>query len=177
MLPLVRAIESISGSASATLTTASTGLLHISGQPRSPVSGEVPAHHDSQVLLLLLNLHQALLAVGGSIAGITRLTLYIVNYNPQQHQQARHVQRFLRSHNPIITSFLSLNSQSLNGDSSSTLKLSSPLPFRGQCPPANRRHGMSLSSALVCPVSRRLINSYTYGYFTKAMLVFKALLG
>jgi len=102
MAPMVRAIESVSSSASASLTT-ETGLLHVSGRPRSPVSGQVPADYDSQVLLSLLNLHRALLAANGSIANIVRLTLYIVNCNFQQHQHTRHLQRFLRSHNPVIS--------------------------------------------------------------------------
>ncbi|KAL1885832.1 hypothetical protein Plec18167_001328 [Paecilomyces lecythidis] len=101
-LPM-RTTESVSGSGSAALTAAATNVLHVSGQPCSPVSGEVPADYDSQVLLSLVNLHQALLAAGSSVAGIVRLTLYIVNYNSQRQQHERHLRRFLRSHTPIIT--------------------------------------------------------------------------
>ncbi|KZF23909.1 hypothetical protein L228DRAFT_282582 [Xylona heveae TC161] len=96
MAPPVNAI------ASAPLGTAPMGLIHVSGQPRSPVSNEVPADFDSQVLLSLLDLHRALLAAGGSIVGIARLTLYIVNYNRRELQHTRHLHRFLRGHNPII---------------------------------------------------------------------------
>ncbi|KAE8420759.1 hypothetical protein BDV36DRAFT_306243 [Aspergillus pseudocaelatus] len=82
--------------------SASDSLLHVRGQPRSPVSGEVPTDYESQILLSLLNLHQDLLAAGSCIAGIRQLTLYIVNYTPQCHQHNRHLRRFLRSHSPVV---------------------------------------------------------------------------
>lgn len=77
--------------------------LHVSGQPGSLVNGEVPSDYESQIHLALLNLHKVLVAAGASITDIARLTVYIVNYDPQRRKHTRHIQRFLRSHRPVIT--------------------------------------------------------------------------
>ncbi|OJJ45214.1 hypothetical protein ASPZODRAFT_133839 [Penicilliopsis zonata CBS 506.65] len=82
----------------------STGqALHISSPPQAPISAQVPADYDSQVLLALLNLHQALLAAGTGVAAIAQLTLYTTAGDVEQRRHHHHLQRFLRSHRPVVT--------------------------------------------------------------------------
>lgn len=89
--------------APATLSSQPAGWLHVSGQPGSMSNGEVPPDYESQIHLVLLNLHKVMVVAGTSISDIARLTVYIVHYNPQQRKHTRHLQRFLRSHRPAVT--------------------------------------------------------------------------
>ncbi|RMZ77869.1 hypothetical protein DV738_g4098, partial [Chaetothyriales sp. CBS 135597] len=76
----------------------------ISGQVGATRSGYVPVDYESQTQLALLNLHQVLISAGATTSDVTKLTLYIVNYEPTQHQKhVHHIQMFLRSHHPAIT--------------------------------------------------------------------------
>ncbi|KAL1637016.1 hypothetical protein SLS58_009455 [Diplodia intermedia] len=85
-------------------TVSATGnTIQISGQYGATTGGHVPASYESQIHLALLNLRRVLTAAGARVTDITKLTLYIVNYDPQRRLHARHVQKFLGSHRPAIT--------------------------------------------------------------------------
>lgn len=90
--------------APATVTTSNARLVHISGQPGSASgSGHVPSDYESQIHLALLNLRQVITAAGATIQSIVKLTLFIVNYDPNLRQHTRHIQKFLQGHRPAIT--------------------------------------------------------------------------
>lgn len=78
-------------------------LIHVSGQVGPMKSGKVPACYESQIHLALLNLRKVLLTAGAAIADITKLTIYIVNYDPKRRLHTKHIQRFLQGYRPAIT--------------------------------------------------------------------------
>lgn len=77
--------------------------VHVSGQVGALTSGKVPACYESQIHLALLNLRKVLIVAGASVSDITKLTLYIVNYDPQRRIHTKHIQKFLAGHRPAIT--------------------------------------------------------------------------
>lgn len=86
-----------------TLTSQPARWLHISGQPGARPDGSVPTDYESQIHLALLAIHKVMAAAETSVKDIAKLTVYIVNYNPQRRKHVRHIQRFLRSHRPAMT--------------------------------------------------------------------------
>ncbi|KAB2581350.1 putative flavin-containing monoamine oxidase AofH [Lasiodiplodia theobromae] len=85
-------------------TVSATGnTIQISGQYGATTDGHVPASYESQIHLALLNLRRVLTAAGARVTDITKLTLYIVNYDPQRRLHTRHIQKFLGTHRPAIT--------------------------------------------------------------------------
>ncbi|KAJ5786394.1 uncharacterized protein N7503_011606 [Penicillium pulvis] len=89
--------------APATITAPNTRLVHISGQAGATKSGHVPADYESQIHLALLNLRRVIVASGATVKDIAKLTVYIVNYNPETRKHARPIQRFLGGHRPAMT--------------------------------------------------------------------------
>ncbi|KAL2212031.1 putative flavin-containing amine oxidase [Sarocladium strictum] len=89
--------------APASISPPNTRAIHVSGQPGSAKNGHVPADYESQIHLALLNLRRILLTAGAIVRNITKLTLFIVNYDPAQRKHTKHVQRFLAGHRPAIT--------------------------------------------------------------------------
>ncbi|KKY20024.1 putative flavin-containing amine [Phaeomoniella chlamydospora] len=77
--------------------------IHVSGQVGSLGSGTVPTDYESQIHLALLNLRRILVASGTTVEDISKLTLYIVNYDAKNRLHTRHIQKFLGSHRPAIT--------------------------------------------------------------------------
>ena len=77
--------------------------IHISGQVGTVKDGSFPEDYDSQIHLALINLKQVIFAAGGLIKDIAKLTLYIVNYDPEKRKHVRHLQKFLKGHRPAIT--------------------------------------------------------------------------
>lgn len=78
-------------------------LVHVSGQVGTTTDGKFPASYESQIHLALLNLRGALIAAGARVTDITRLTFYVVNYDPSSRLHARHIQKLLGSHRPAMT--------------------------------------------------------------------------
>ena len=89
--------------AAATVSPAGTECIQISGQPGTDANGQAPADYESQIHLSLLNLHRVIIAVGASIKDISKLTVFIVNYDPARRLHARHIQKFLGKHRPAMT--------------------------------------------------------------------------
>jgi monoamine oxidase len=89
--------------APASAASSDARTIYISGQPGSTKGGVVPADYESQIHLALLKLRCILLTAGARVQDITKLTLFIVNYNPAQRKHTKHVQRFLAGHRPAIT--------------------------------------------------------------------------
>ncbi|KAL0262777.1 hypothetical protein SLS55_001750 [Diplodia seriata] len=89
--------------AQGTVSATGNNTIQISGQYGATTGGHVPASYESQIHLALLNLRRVLTAAGARVTDITKLTLYIVNYDPQRRLHARHVQKFLGAHRPAIT--------------------------------------------------------------------------
>lgn len=98
-------LSTTSGGYYAPATTAPAGstLIHISGQPGATKDGTVPDDYESQIHLALLNLRKIIIAAGASISDITKLTLYVVNYDAANRKHTRHVQKFLGGHRPAMT--------------------------------------------------------------------------
>ncbi|KAH6693855.1 hypothetical protein F5X68DRAFT_164748 [Plectosphaerella plurivora] len=98
-------LSNTSGSyyAPATISPEGSSTIHISGQPGATKDGIVPDDYESQIHLALLNLRKIIIAAGASISDITKLTLYIVNYDAANRKHARHVERFLKGHRPAMT--------------------------------------------------------------------------
>lgn len=86
-----------------TLTSQPARWLHISGQPGARPDGSVPPDYESQINMALLAIHKVMAAAETSVKDIVKLTVYIVNYDPQRRKHVRHIQRFLRSHRPAMT--------------------------------------------------------------------------
>src|SRR5688572_313162 len=86
--------------APASIAPPGSRTIHVSGQPGSSKSGFVPADYESQIHLALLNLRRILLTAGACVRDITKLTLFIVNYDPAQRKHTKHIQRFLAGHRP-----------------------------------------------------------------------------
>lgn len=84
-------------------TSVAAEIIHVSGQVGALKSGKVPACYESQIHLALLNLRRVLLSAGASIKDIAKLTLFVVNYDPQQRLHTRHIQKFLNGHRPAIS--------------------------------------------------------------------------
>lgn len=89
--------------APATITAPNTKLVHVSGQAGATKSGYVPVDYESQIHLALLNLRRVIVASGATVKDITKLTVYIVNYDPRTRKHARPIQRFLSGHRPAMT--------------------------------------------------------------------------
>ncbi|KKY15979.1 putative flavin-containing amine [Diplodia seriata] len=89
--------------AQGTVSATGNNTIQISGQYGATTGGHVPASYESQIHLALLNLRRVLTAAGARVTDITKLTLYIVDYDPQRRLHARHVQQFLGAHRPAIT--------------------------------------------------------------------------
>ncbi|PKS10642.1 hypothetical protein jhhlp_002397 [Lomentospora prolificans] len=89
--------------APATVSKAKAGIIHVSGQPGSTKDGHVPADYESQIHLALLNLRKILLTAGAGVENILKLTVFIVNYDPNRRLHTKHIERFLRGHRPAIT--------------------------------------------------------------------------
>ncbi|KAF2720110.1 putative flavin-containing amine oxidase [Polychaeton citri CBS 116435] len=83
--------------------TSQGGVIHIAGQPGTTKNGKAPDHYESQIQLALFNLRKVIIASGASVHDILKLTLYIVNYDPDRRLHTRHVQTFLAGHRPAIT--------------------------------------------------------------------------
>jgi monoamine oxidase len=85
-------------------TIASTeNTLQVSGQIGTSSDGKFPDDYESQILLALTNLRKVLVAAGARVADITKLTLYIVNYDPKRRVHVAHLQKFLGGHRPAMT--------------------------------------------------------------------------
>ncbi|KAI1050192.1 hypothetical protein LB506_001983 [Fusarium annulatum] len=97
-------LENTSGAyfAPGTLSSASR-TLQVSGQVGSAKDGTVPADYESQIHLALLNLRKILIAAGARVENITKLTVYVVNYDAANRKHTRHMQKFLRGHRPAMT--------------------------------------------------------------------------
>lgn len=78
-------------------------IVHVSGQPGTSPSGNVPADYQSQIHLALLNLRKVLLASGCSVGDILSLRVYIVNYDPTKRLHKGPIERFLAGHRPAMT--------------------------------------------------------------------------
>lgn len=83
--------------------TVAGGSIHISGQVGTTKDGAFPEDYDSQIHLALINLKQVIFAAGASVTDIAKLTLYVVNYDPEKRKHVRHLQKFLKGHRPAIT--------------------------------------------------------------------------
>ncbi|KAL4814640.1 hypothetical protein BDW67DRAFT_186439 [Aspergillus spinulosporus] len=89
--------------APATMAPANSQVIHVAGQAGMTKDGTVPTDYESQIHLALLNLRKILILSGASVKDILKLTLYIVNYDPESRVHTRHLQRFLAGHRPAIT--------------------------------------------------------------------------
>lgn len=89
--------------APATIAPQNSQVIHVAGQPGSTANGTVPTDYESQIHLALLSLRKILIVAGASVKGILKLTVYIVNYDPNRRLHTRHLQRFLGGHRPAIT--------------------------------------------------------------------------
>lgn len=89
--------------APATVSSPGTTLIHVAGQVGAAQDGHVPADYESQVHLALLNLKQVILVAGASVSDIAKLTIYVVDYDPDTRKHVRHVKKFLGGHRPAIT--------------------------------------------------------------------------
>lgn len=78
-------------------------IIHVSGQPGTSSSGNVPTDYQSQIHLALLNLRRVLLASGCSVGDIISLRVYIVNYDPTKRLHKGPIERFLAGHRPAMT--------------------------------------------------------------------------
>ena len=77
--------------------------IQISGQPGTGANGELPSDYESQIHLALLNLHRVIIAAGATVNDISKLNVYIVNYDPARRLHTRHIQKFLGKHRPAMT--------------------------------------------------------------------------
>lgn len=77
--------------------------IQISGQVGTTTDGTCPPSYESQIHLALLNLRKVLAAAGATVTALTKLTLYIVNYDPQKRTHTRHLQALLGPHRPAVT--------------------------------------------------------------------------
>jgi monoamine oxidase len=80
-----------------------THTLQVSGQVGTTKNGTVPDDYESQIHLALLNLRKVLIAAGACVENITKLTVYVVNYDAANRKHTRHIQKFLRGHRPAMT--------------------------------------------------------------------------
>lgn len=87
----------------ATITSANTRLVHVSGQIGATKSGHVPADYESQLHLAIFNLRKVMIAAGASVKDLAKATLYVVNYDPKTRKHARPMQRFYGKHRPAMT--------------------------------------------------------------------------
>ncbi|KAH9828076.1 Amine oxidase [Teratosphaeria destructans] len=78
-------------------------FINISGQGGVGTHGIAPADYESQVHLALLNLRKVLLAAGAQVEDIVKLTIYVVNYDPENRKHAKPLQQFLGKHRPAVT--------------------------------------------------------------------------
>ncbi|PWY83376.1 FAD/NAD(P)-binding domain-containing protein [Aspergillus heteromorphus CBS 117.55] len=77
-------------------------LLHVSGQTGT-IDGHAPSDYNSQIHLALVNLHRVITAVGATPRDVVKLTLYIVNYDPNNRLHTRPVQTWLAGHRPAMS--------------------------------------------------------------------------
>lgn len=88
--------------APATMSNADN-IIHVSGQVGVTEGGKIPASYESQIHVTLVNLRKVLVAAGAKVNDISKLTLYIVNYDAKHRLHTKHIQKFLGSHRPAIT--------------------------------------------------------------------------
>lgn len=84
------------------VVSSASKYLHVSGQPGT-IEGTAPADYISQIHLALLNLHRVLAATGATPRDVVKLTLYIVDYDPNNRLHTRPLQTWLAGHKPAIT--------------------------------------------------------------------------
>ncbi|GLA50749.1 hypothetical protein CBS147343_8724 [Aspergillus niger] len=84
------------------VVSSASKYLHVSGQPGT-IEGTAPADYNSQIHLALVNLHRVLAATGVTPRDVVKLTLYIVNYDPNNRLHTRPLQTWLAGHKPAIT--------------------------------------------------------------------------
>ncbi|KAH7034531.1 uncharacterized protein B0I36DRAFT_263490 [Microdochium trichocladiopsis] len=85
-------------------TVAPSGnTIQISGQVGTAQDGSVPEDYESQIHLALLNLRKVIISAGAEVRDITKLTVYVVNYDAANRKHTRHIQKFLRGHRPAMT--------------------------------------------------------------------------
>lgn len=84
------------------VVSSASKYLHVSGQPGT-IEGTAPADYNSQIHLALVNLHRVLAATGATPRDVVKLTLYIVNYDPNNRLHTRPLQTWLAGHKPAIT--------------------------------------------------------------------------
>ncbi|EXJ70365.1 monoamine oxidase [Cladophialophora psammophila CBS 110553] len=77
-------------------------LIHIAGQPGTTKNNICPADYESQIHLALLNIHRIIVAAGASVSDILKLTIYIVNYDPNRRLHTKLLQRFYNGHRPAM---------------------------------------------------------------------------
>lgn len=106
MPPTVKAIDIPNQSAPyyapATISK-SDHIIHISGQVGTTADGKAPACYESQFHLALLNLRKALFAAGAKITDISKLTLFVVDYDSRNRVHVRHLLKVLAGHRPAVT--------------------------------------------------------------------------
>ncbi|KAF2767799.1 putative flavin-containing amine oxidase [Teratosphaeria nubilosa] len=106
MSPIIKTIDIGNGPvpyfSGATVTEVSE-LIHISGQGGVDTNSTAPADYESQVHLALLNLRKVLLAAGAQVKDIVKLTIYVVNYDPENRKHVKPLQQFLGKHRPAVT--------------------------------------------------------------------------
>ncbi|KIW88562.1 uncharacterized protein Z519_10608 [Cladophialophora bantiana CBS 173.52] len=85
--------------------TVSSGrdLIHIAGQQGITKNNTCPADYESQIHLALLNIHRIIIAAGASVSDILKLTIYIVDYDPNRRLHTKLFQRFYNGHRPAMT--------------------------------------------------------------------------
>nr|XP_001396062.2 flavin-containing amine oxidase [Aspergillus niger CBS 513.88] len=84
------------------VVSSASKYLHVSGQPGT-IEGTAPADYNSQIHLALVNLHRVLAATGATPRDVVKLTLYIVDYDPNNRLHTRPLQTWLAGHKPAIT--------------------------------------------------------------------------
>lgn len=100
--------------AAAAISGLSSELIRVSGQPGTTADGKVPSDYVSQIHLAFLNMRKILLAAGSSVDSIVKLTVYIVDYDPENPLHTRPLQRFFGSHRPELT-FVSVPKLAVEG--------------------------------------------------------------
>jgi monoamine oxidase len=89
--------------APASIIRHANNVIHISGQIGITKGGHVPADYESQIHLALLNICNIIIAAGGTIKDIAKMTGFIVNYDHTSRKHVRHIRRFLSGHRPALT--------------------------------------------------------------------------
>lgn len=77
--------------------------VQISGQVGTTDNGKAPACYESQIHLALLNLRKVLTAAGCRVSDISKMNIYIVNYDANKRLHTKHIQKFLNGHRTAMT--------------------------------------------------------------------------